>query len=222
MTREVLITGGSRGIGRATVDKLSKEGFRVIAPSRNELDLASIHSVQAYLDQHPGLSPDILINNAGENIINPISEIKIEDWETMLTVNLSSAFLLLQAFAPKMAKKGWGRIVNISSCYGLVSRSGRAAYSASKAGLMGLTRTAAIEFGPHNVLVNALCPGFVETDMTRKNNTDEQILTLCSQTALKRLASPLEIAEFISFLVSEKNTFITGQSLSIDGGFTIQ
>ena len=222
VAKQAFITGASRGIGQAIVKRLQAEGLEVIAPSREELDLSSLAAVRCYLDAHSGLKPDILINNAGENIINPIQKITMNDWERMFTINLSSAFLLLQTFAPRMAEKGWGRIINVSSCYGLVSRAGRAAYSASKAGLLGLTRTAAIEFGPRNVLVNAICPGFVETDLTRKNNTEDELKVLCEQTALKRLASPAEIAEFVGFLVSDKNTFITGQSLTIDGGFTIQ
>ncbi|MBI3534358.1 MAG: SDR family oxidoreductase, partial [Deltaproteobacteria bacterium] len=201
MSRQVFITGASRGIGKAIANKLKDENLTVIAPSRHDLDLSDISSVQAYLKENVNLTADILINNAGENIINTIPKTNIEDWQRMLTINLSAAFLLLQFFATKMANKGWGRIINISSCYGIVSREGRAAYSASKTGLIGLTRTAAIEFGKHGVLINAVCPGFIETDLTRKNNTEEQLKILSQQTALQRLALPHEIAEFISFLV---------------------
>ena len=113
-------------------------------------------------------------------------------------------------------------MVNISSVFGLVSRAGRAPYTAAKTGLVGFTRAAAIEWGGDNVLVNALCPGYVETDLTRQNNTPEQLKALCAQLPLGRLGQPDEIARAVYFLGSEQNTFITGQTLVADGGFTAQ
>lgn len=222
MKKQVFITGGSRGIGKSIATHFKYLGHEVVSPTRAELDLGNPDAVKNYLAQNPKLSPDILINNAGENVINPISKIQFSDWERILNTNLSSVFLLIQNFAPKMAKKKWGRIINISSCYSIVSRMGRAAYSSSKAGLNGLTRAAALEFGADNILVNSISPGFVETDMTHQNNSEEQIKILSSQTALKRLAQPNEIAELLYFLASEKNTYITGQNIVIDGGFIIQ
>jgi 3-oxoacyl-[acyl-carrier protein] reductase len=220
--KTVFITGASRGIGKAIAQRFEAEGFALIAPLRTELDLSSVDSVRSYLEMHRDLDVDVLINNAGQNPINHLENISFTDWQSTLMVNLTSAFLLTQAFVPTMVKKGWGRVVNVSSCYGVFSRSGRAAYTASKSGLNGFTKTIAIEYGCKNVLVNAVCPGFVETDLTRQNNTPEQIKMLCAQTLLNRLAKPSEIAEFIYFLGSEKNTFITGQSILIDGGFSCQ
>ncbi len=121
-----------------------------------------------------------------------------------------------------MKERRWGRIVNISSCYSLVSRVGRMAYTASKSGLNGLTQTAAIELAPFNVLVNAIGPGFVETDMTRQNNTPAQIAALVAQVPLGRMAQPEEIAAFVAFLVSDRNTYLTGQIIPIEGGFLCQ
>lgn len=121
-----------------------------------------------------------------------------------------------------MRQQGWGRIVNLSSCYATVTRPGRASYGAAKAGLNSLTRTACLEFAPGNVLVNAVCPGFVSTEMTHRNNSPRQIETMCGAIPLGRLASPEEIAAFVYFLGSEANTYITGQTLVIDGGFLCQ
>lgn len=191
----------------------------MIAPTRRELDLSSHESVSAYASKLQELDIDILVNNAAENRVNWIADMALEDWQRILTTNLTSVFLLIQAVAPHMSRKKWGRIVNVSSCYSFLSREGRAAYSASKGGLDSLTRTAALEYGPDHTLVNSVCPGFVLTDLTRRNNTQAQISNLAHQTALQRLAEPREIAELIYFLCSEKNTYITGHAVVIDGGF---
>lgn len=222
MKRRVLITGAARGIGKSIAEQFSNAGFELVTPTRQELDLASTDSVQAYLRKNASLEIDVLVNNAGENKINSLQDMPLEDWQRILTVNLTSVFLLTQGFAPGMMKRRWGRIVNVSTIYSHLARPGRAAYSASKSGLNGLTRTAALEYGEQGVLVNAVCPGFVETELTRKNNSEEKIRELASQTALKRMAQPDEIARFTYFLGSELNTYITGQTLTIDGGFSIQ
>jgi 3-oxoacyl-[acyl-carrier protein] reductase len=218
--RNALVTGGSRGIGQAVVRRFEEGGIRVIAPTRRELDLASHESVRDYLRKNKKLEIDILVNNAAETKVHRIPDISLEEWQRILAVNLTSAFLLIQAIAPRMMKRKWGRIVNVSSCYSFLSREGRAAYSASKGGLDSLTRTAALEYGPRNTLVNSVCPGFVLTDLTRRNNTQAERADLAKQTALKRLAEPDEIADVIHFLCSERNTYITGQAVIIDGGFS--
>lgn len=222
ITKHALVTGGSRGIGQAVVRRLREGRIHVIAPMRHELDLSSHESVRGYLHHHKGFTVDILINNAAENTINRIPDISLEEWQRTLTTNLTSAFLLIQAVTPHMVKRRWGRIVNVSSCYSFLSREGRAAYSASKGGLDSFTRTAALEYGPDHILVNSVCPGFVLTDLTRRNNTPAKMAALAQQTALKRLAQPSEIAELIYFLCSEENTYITGHAVVIDGGFCCQ
>jgi 3-oxoacyl-[acyl-carrier protein] reductase len=219
--RKVFLTGGSRGIGRAIAEMLQAEGHEVHAPTREEMDLADPESVQGYLSTLTW-QPDILINNGGLNRINTLDVLPLEDWQAIMNVNLTTPFLLIQGVAAGMKQRKWGRIVNISSCYSLVSRVGRTAYTASKAGLNGLTQSAAVELAPHNILVNAICPGFVETDMTKQNNNPEQIAALLTQVPLGRLAQVEEIAALVSFLVSERNTFITGQAIPIEGGFTSQ
>lgn len=217
----VLVTGAARGIGKAVAALYSEKGWRVLAPTRSELDLSSLKSVQNWLKVNDS-NVSVLINNAGENPVTLISELGIETWERNLMVNLTAPMLLAQGVAAGMRSRKWGRIVNVSSIFGLVSRAGRAPYSSSKTALIGLTRAAALEWGQDNVLVNAACPGYVETDLTRKNNTEEEIHKMCSNLPLGRLGQPNEIARAIYFLGSEENSFVTGQTLVIDGGFTAQ
>jgi len=217
--RRVLVTGGSRGIGKAVAERFHSERYDVIAPTRTELDLSSVDSIRDYLKRNKGLEIDILINDAGENKIMLINELPIEDWQRIITVNLTASFILIQHMTRHMMNKKWGRIVNISSCYSLVSRSGRSAYSASKAGLNALTRTASLEYAGFNILINAVCPGFINTEMTRQNNTPEQISALCDQIPMNRLGMPEEVADFVFYLGSEQNSYITGQTMIVDGGF---
>lgn len=217
-----LITGASRGIGKAIAESFTQAGYRVLTPSREELELSSVESVKAYTAVPGNTKVDILVNNAGENPICEIESLPCDTFERTLRVNLSAPLLLMQAVLPSMRRQQWGRIVNISSSYSSVSRPGRGAYGAAKSGLNSLTRTAALEFARDNILVNAICPGFVETDLTRKNNTPEQIKTLCGQIPLGRLASPEEVANLVLFVASSQNTYITGQIINIDGGFLCQ
>ena len=219
--RTVLVTGGARGIGRAIAEHYRAHGYTVAAPGRAELDLASKESIQRFVDAG-GAAVDVLVNNAGENKIGPLEALDPADWDRILQTNLTAPMLLIRAAARHMAAKGWGRVVNISSCYSMVSRAGRGPYTASKSGLNGLTRTAALEYAARGVLINALCPGFVETDMTRANNSREQIAALCALVPLGRLAKPDEIARGVYFLGSEENTYMTGQAIVLDGGFLIQ
>ena len=218
--RTVLITGASRGIGSAIALELKSQGFYVIAPSRSQLDLADPSSVVSYFQQLKATSVDVLINNAGINIINSISQINFSDLQNIMQVNLTSAFLLSQAIAPQMMKRGWGRILNISTIFSLITKESRAAYSMSKAALNALTRSCALEFGPGGVLVNSLAPGYVETDMTKQNNSKEQIDAIVSNIPLRRMAQPEELAKVAAFLVSDKNSYLTGQTIVVDGGFT--
>ncbi len=219
--RTVLITGAARGIGEAVARQYSANGYRVLTPSRRELDLASHDSIFEFTSKPGNVDVDVLINNAAENPIAEIRNLPLATFDRGIAVNLSAPLQLIQAVAPLMLDRGWGRIVNVSSCYSLVSRAGRVTYGAAKSGLNSLTRTAALEFAPH-ILVNALCPGFVGTELTYGNNDAQQIENLTARIPLGRLASPDEIAGTICFLGSEANTYITGQCLIIDGGFLCQ
>lgn len=218
--RTVLLTGGARGIGAAMSARLVSEGYRVIAPPRSVLDLASPASIDAYLAHHASDSVDILVNNAGINTLRSIPEIDAKTWGEMLQVNLSSALRLTQEIAPAMAERGWGRILNVVSIFALVTRERRAAYSMTKAALAALTRTAAVEFGPRGVIVNALAPGYVDTELTRRNNPPDAIAAIEASIPLRRMAQAKELAEVAAFLVSDANSYLTGQTVVVDGGFT--
>lgn len=220
--KKVLITGGARGIGKAIAEKYAASGFEVRAPTRAEMDLSDERSVQGFIESHRQLTFDVLVNNAGENIIGGLQELSLADWERMQAINITAPFLLTQFVSGQMKLQNWGRIVNISSAYSTITRAGRGGYSATKAAINSLTRSAALEFAENNILVNAVAPGFLETDLTRKNNSPQQIEHLRSQVPMKRLGEPHEVAELVYFLGSGLNTYITGQVIFIDGGFMAQ
>ena len=218
MARTAFITGGARGIGAAICEELGRHGVELIAPSRTELDLANPDSVDSYLRRQVNLEVDILINNAGINVLNAVPAIDLATFEEMQRVNLTAALRLIQCFAPGMARRGWGRVLSMSSILGLRARQRRAAYSITKAGLEALTRSVAVEFGPMGVLANSLAPGFVDTDLTSQNNPPEVIAEIAARIPLGRLAKPAEIAKVAAFLVSDENTYLTGQTIAVDGG----
>lgn len=218
--RKALVTGASRGIGAAIAEALAGRGIEVLRPPRQELNLADAGSIQAYLEARPEHGIGILVNNAGINVISPLEGVRRDDWQAMLQVNLSAPMQLIQGLVPAMKAAGWGRVINISSLFSLVTREGRSAYAVTKAGLNSLTRSAALELAPHGILVNAVCPGYIETDMTRLNNPPEVLAEIARAIPMRRLGRPEEIARLVAFLCSDDNTYITGQSLVIDGGFT--
>lgn len=218
--RTALLTGGARGIGAAIQEELSRSGIGVIAPPRSELDLADKQSLEKWLAAHPDLQVDILINNAGINHLRGIEDLDEPTWADMVQTNLSAALRLTQTYGPQMATRGWGRILNVSSIFSLVTKERRVAYSMTKAAINALTRSTAIEFGPSGVIVNALAPGYVDTALTRQNNSAEALEKICAAIPLRRMARVDELAKLASFLVSEENTYMTGQVVVVDGGFT--
>lgn len=220
INKTILITGASRGIGKACAELFKKNGYEVLAPTRTEMDLLSKESIKNYVT---GLNSPVhvLINNAGVNPLAQVGEIDFEAAQQLIDINFWAPVLLTDLLAPKMREQNYGRIVNISSIWSGVTKSGRAMYASSKAAINAFTRTTAVEYAPYNVLVNAVAPGYVNTELTKINNTLEQIAVIKENLPIKRLAEPSEIAELIYFLASEKNSFVTGQTIFADGGYSI-
>jgi len=217
--RAALITGASRGIGATIATQLERDGYKVITPSRAEMDLASSSSINQYL-ANLDEEVDILVNNAGINQISALDDLELTNVTNTLQVNLLAAFQLAQFLSKGMKQRRYGRIVNISSHWSVVTRSGRTSYSMSKTAINGMTRSMAVELAPFNVLVNAVAPGYVLTDLTRQNNSPEEIERISQTIPMKRLAAPEEIANLVAFICSEKNTYLTGQTIVADGGYT--
>lgn len=217
--KTVFLTGASRGIGHAIAKKLKVKKYIIISPNRQELDLADKQSISRYFEKHKNIPIDILINNAGINYPQWIHELEDENIIHTLSVNLIAPIRLIRACTQHMMQKKWGRIVNISSMFGIVARGKQSAYVASKHGMLGLTKALALELGQYNILVNAVCPGFVKTDLTNRNSKEKNDI-LAKDIPLKRFAKPEEIAEVVAFLVSERNTYINGASIVVDGGYT--
>lgn len=215
---KALLTGGSRGIGKSIKFLLEKKGIIVFAPSRQELDLSINESIKSYCEKYNDF--DILVNCAGINELSSLEEIDEDKLEKMIQVNLTSQALLIKHVSKNMKHCRYGRIVNFASIWCAYSKPRRVMYSLAKSGVCGLTTGAAVELAPYNVLVNAVAPGFVATEMTYQNNTPEQINLIESALPIKRMAKPEEIAELVYFLVSPNNSYITGQTIFIDGGFS--
>lgn len=215
--KTVLLTGGSRGIGKAIFDEI-KGDFNILIPSREELDLNDLKSIDNYFKTAPSI--DILINNAGINIIKDIENILDEDIQKVNTVNLVAPLKLIQNCVRTMKMNKYGKIVNISSIWGIRSKEKRTLYSATKFGLIGQTKALARELGEFNILINAICPGFTATDLTMQSLSDKELKDIEYEIPLKRLATPKEIAKSVKFFISDDNSYITGQTLVIDGGFT--
>lgn len=216
--RIALVTGASRGIGNAIAVTLKKEYAKVLTPTRIEMDLTSNTSIDNYLSKLND-QIDIIVNNAGILQVGSCTELSAEDFQNILQVNLIAPFRIISTLAVGMKHRKFGRIVNISSIWGTISREGRSIYSASKAGLDGLTRSQAIELAPYNILVNAVAPGYVNTSLISQNNTKEELENIKKTIPMKRFAEPAEIAELVRFLCSEQNSYITGHILPIDGGY---
>ena len=233
MNRRTLVTGGTRGIGAAIAQALVEAGYEVTVTGTSPdagrappgcayryCDFSDAEALEAFAADVAKLDLGVLVNNAGVNKVGPLEHYDPVDFAKIQQVNLTAPFLLCRAVVPGMRKRKFGRIVNIASIFSLVSKAGRSAYSASKFGLLGLTRALALEVAGDNVLVNCLSPGFVETQMTRRILGEQGIADVITRIPLGRLAKPEEIARYVRFLVSEDNTYMTGQNIIADGGFT--
>ncbi len=227
-----VVTGGTRGLGEAIACALRDAGHDVVitgtsdagpTPAGCELvacDFTDDRAVDRLARTLGELEPRVLVNNAGINAIGPLETYDPAEFARLQQVNVTAPFRLCQAVVPAMRRNRFGRIVNITSILGIVSKPGRSAYSASKSALAGLTRALALEVAADNVLVNCVAPGFVETDLTRRVLGEAGIAATVPQIPIGRLARPDEIARCVRFLVSDENTYLTGQELVVDGGFT--
>jgi 3-oxoacyl-[acyl-carrier protein] reductase len=234
------VTGGTRGIGRTIAASLASAGAVVAVVGRDlaraektaaELgrgargfacDVADVPAVTAMVAQVEETlgSVDILVNNAGVTRDNILPRLKDEDWGAVIDANLRGAFATCRAASRGMMKRRWGRIINISSVVGLVGNKGQSNYAASKAGLIGFTKSVAKELASRNVLANVVAPGFIETDMTAAM-TPEARETLVSQIPLSRLGTPEDVANLVTFLSSDAASYITGQVYVVDGGMVM-
>ncbi len=237
--RRVLVTGGTRGIGAAIAKSFVAEGAQVVVTGRKSsktdnradgedslrfecVDFEDEAATQDYAHSLRSRGFDVLVNNAGINKVALAGEVDLVDWDRIQRVNLRAPLVLARALVPGMAARKWGRMVNIASIFASVSRAGRVAYTSSKAGLVGMTRTLALDYAADNVLVNAVGPGFIDTEMTRTILSEEQRRELISRVPIQRMGEPCEVAKLVVFLASDANSMITGQHLIADGGFTSQ
>lgn len=235
---QVLVTGASRGIGSAIADAFADAGAHVVGTAtsdpgvqsitrrlcdrsgRGELvdvsDGASVQALFARLES-AGSVPEIVINNAGITRDNLLARMKEDDWDAVIDTNLSSLYRVCKAASRAMMKARHGRIVNIGSVVGATGNAGQSNYAASKAGMVGFTRALARELGGRNITVNAVAPGFVDTDMTRAL-ADSQREALLGQIPLRRLGAPEDVAAAVLFLCSPAASYITGETLHVNGG----
>jgi 3-oxoacyl-[acyl-carrier protein] reductase len=241
--RTALITGGTRGIGKAIADCFFEAGASLILTGTKQeeidrlntemlveglarkkyfrVDFADLESTAYFLEQLAALGTiDICVNNAGVNKIMDFVDTSYDDFKWLQTINLDVPYRILKVLGPKMIANQYGRVVNIASVWSVVTRHGRSMYTTSKTALVGLTKTLAVEWAQHNVLVNAVSPGFTLTELTKNTNTLEQLHAIEKMIPAKRMADPNEMARIITFLCSDLNTYLTGQNIIIDGGYT--
>lgn len=237
--KNVLITGGSRGIGEACVYEFLKKDFRVFlnynknekkaleickktgaVPVKADIsDSAQVKEMSDFIHENYG-RVSIIINNAGISQIKLFSDISENDWDNMFDINMKGMFLVTKAFIGDMIHEKYGKIINISSMWGVTGGSCEVHYSASKAAVIGFTKALAKEVGPSGINVNCIAPGVIETDMNSELNEDD-IKVLCDETPLNRIGKPEEIAKLAVFLASDDASFITGQVIGQNGGILI-
>ena len=235
----VLITGGARGIGRAAVELFSKKGYKVAFTYRSSdaaaSDLAKAtgaYAIKADSEVPSDISRavaeatdflgsvDVLINNAGVASVSLITDVSLDEWNRVMNTSVTGAFLYSKGVLPQMINKKRGRIINISSIWGITGASCEVHYSTAKAALIGFTKALAKELGPSGITVNAIAPGVIDTDMNSAYS-DSDIAALCDETPLGRVGRPEEIAAAALFLASDSADFITGEVLNVSGGFVI-
>ena len=237
--KNVLVNGGSRGIGRAIVELFSERGYNVAFTYNNSINEANelsrktgalaikadsaseseVNIAVATVEEKIG-RVDILINNAAISGSGLFTEVSYEEWRRMFAVNLDGAFLYSKRVLPEMIREHSGRIINISSMWGITGASCEVNYSATKAAIIGMTKALAKEVGPSGITVNCIAPGLIDTDMN-KNLSEDDIASLVDETPLSRIGQPRDVAEAALFLAGESSSFITGEVLNVNGGFLI-
>lgn len=231
--KRAFVTGASRGIGRAIARALTAEGAWVIGTRTGAAgvgdetcqewvqadfsDMAQIHMCAARVRES---RPDVLINNAGINKVAPFVDVDANDFLKIHQVNVFAPFLLCQAAIPAMKAKGWGRIVNVSSIWGKIGKEQRAAYSASKFAVDGMTIALAAEHSSDGIIANSIAPGFVDTELTRRILGEAGTSALIAKIPVGRLGRAEEIARLVLWLTSDENTYLAGQNIAIDGAFS--
>ncbi len=230
--RFALVTGGTRGIGHAIAARLLADGARVavtgtradgagpVGSEYRAVDFADAAATRGFADEIAGRGLDILVNNAGINKVAPFAEIDPADFARLQQVNVTAPFLLARAVVAGMAARGWGRILTLSSIWGRISKAGRAGYSASKFAVDGMTAALAAEVAGFGVLANCVAPGFIDTELTREVLGEAGMRELARQVPAGRLGRPEEVAALAAWLVGPENTYVSGQNIVIDGGFT--
>jgi 3-oxoacyl-[acyl-carrier protein] reductase len=227
-----VVTGATRGIGYAIAERLLEDGMDVIVTGTKKnakfpkgasyypVNFLNDDSVGAFVEFLKLQQVDILVNNAGINKIGEFASINIEDFDRIIRVNLRTPFQLCQAVIPHMKENNWGRIVNLTSVFGSITKKYRASYSSSKFGLDGMTAALAAEVSVMGILANSIGPGIIDTDLTRNVLGEKGIAELQGSIPMGRLGQVNEIASLVSWLVSDENTYISGQNIMIDGGFS--
>ena len=235
MSKIVLVTGASRGIGLEAAKHFSKEGYKVIGTSRGDFNLGELigddSAISVQLDlmskqsiknlfadlKSQDLLPSVLVNNAGITKDQLFMRMKDEDWDDVIETNLNGLFRVTKAFIKPMVKNKFGRVINISSVAGLMGNSGQVNYSSSKSAMVGFSRSLAKELGSRNITSNVVAPGFIETDMTTFLNDDEKA-EVSKNIPMKKFGTVEDVARCIVFLASDEANYITGQTISVDGG----
>jgi 3-oxoacyl-[acyl-carrier protein] reductase len=231
--KNILITGASRGIGKSIAKEFHKLGANILGTSttkslkKNRFELIKVNffnkkELKIFCDYLKNKKIDILINNAGINKISSIENININDVRNILYINLEIPTLITSIVSKNMIKKKNGKIINISSIFGLISKEKRSSYSSSKFGILGLTKSSALDLANKNILINSISPGFIDTDLTRKILKISGMKKIAKTIPMRRLGDIKEVANLSIFLASNYNTYITGQNIVIDGGFTIK
>ena len=233
--RRCLVTGAARGIGRRIAQRLIEEGMQAalldVDPAVEDVardlgadslvvDLADAAQTRRALSAGAGDGPYwLVVNNAGVFSKTPLLEMTLEEWDRVQVVNVRSMVVVIQALAPAMVAAGaGGRIVNVASMAAKLGTPGEAAYAASKAAVVALSRIAAMELGPHGVTVNAVCPGYVLTEMGASTRTADQIAAWTAKSPLGRLGDPGDVASAVAFLASDDGSYMTGQAINVTGG----